>query len=86
MTTEVPCSAGCKRVALLPDDGSPPPGWDCLQITGRYRCPQCGHELNRANTMLGTPSAFSPDPLPPGSIGALKKLPEPPPLREEVKT
>ena len=84
--SDIVCSAGCKRVGVLADDGTPPPGWDCLQITGRYRCPHCGRELAAASSMPGTPSRFEPDPLPADSIGALKKLPEPPPLREEVKS
>jgi hypothetical protein len=83
--TEISCSAGCKRTGVLDENGSPPAGWDRLQITGRYRCPTCGRELTAANHITGTPAAFSPDPLPASSIGALKKLPEPPPLREEVK-
>lgn len=82
---QVSCSAGCKRTAELPNDANPPPGWEQLEIaSGRYRCMHCWRELNAARELEGTPSAFAPDPLPPKSIGALKKLPEPPPLREDV--
>lgn len=82
---EVPCSAGCKRVAVLPDDGSPPSGWECLPITGRWRCAQCWRELTAASGFAGVPAGFLPDSLAPESIGGLKKLPEAVPLREGVK-
>lgn len=82
---EVSCSAGCKRWAELPGDGTPPPGWELLPIAGRYRCANCWRDLTAAQQLQGTPSEFAPDPLPPGSRGALKKLPEPPALREEVR-
>lgn len=85
MAQEIACSTGCKRTALLPENGNPPDGWEQLQITSRWRCPHCYRELTAANYIPGTPSEFKPDTLPPGSIGALKKLPEAPPLREEVK-
>lgn len=79
------CSAGCKRTAILPEDGRMPDGWDFLAITNRWRCVQCWRDLNAAATLPGAPSADTPDTLPPDSIGALKKLPEPPPLHEKVK-
>jgi len=81
----VVCSAGCKRSVELPQDGTTPPGWEQLQITNRWRCMQCYRELDAGNSMQGTQSAFTPDPLPADSIGALKKLPDAPPLHEKVK-
>lgn len=82
---EVSCSAGCKRVGQMGEGGAPPPGWEQLPITGRWRCPHCYRELEAARSIEGTPSRSDPDPLPPGSIGSLKKLPVPPPLHEGVK-
>jgi hypothetical protein len=83
---EITCSAGCKRVGALTPDGTPTAGWEQLQITGQWRCPTCWRELKSANHILGTPSAYAPDPLPKDSIGALKKFPVPPPLHENVKS
>lgn len=84
--TEVVCSAGCKRTAIISDDGTLPAGFEQLSITGRYRCSHCWRELTAANHIPGTPSSYEPDPLPADSIGSLKKFRDPPPLREEVKS
>jgi hypothetical protein len=78
----VSCAAGCKRTAQDPEKA----GWSCLQITsGRWRCGDCERELWQARNMPGTEASYTPDTLPPDSIGALKKLPEPLPLHEKVK-
>ena len=83
--SRIVCSAGCKRTGVIADDGTLPPGWEELGITGRYRCPQCWRDLQAARNIQGTESKFEPDPLPAESHGALKKLPEREPLREKVK-
>lgn len=77
----VSCAAGCKRTADNPEQA----GWTCLQITGRWRCGQCERELWAARNTPGAPPRNEPDTLPPDSLGALKKLPEPLPLHEKVK-
>lgn len=82
---EIHCSAGCGAHAFLNDDGTLPPGWEQLQITARVRCMPCTRSLVAANDLQGTPAEFSPDTLPPQSIGGLKKLPEMPALHEKVK-
>lgn len=85
MAEEVACSAGCKRTAALPEDGTSPPGWEQLPISGRWRCPHCYRELIAARGHIGNDSNPGTDTLPPGSIGALKKLPETITLHEKVK-
>jgi len=76
----IPCAGGCKRTTEEPEKA----GWSYLFITGRYRCGQCEADLRKAGEINGSGSA-QPDLLPPSSIGALKKLPEPIELHEKVK-
>lgn len=83
--TSVYCSAGCKKSFVPPPDGTCPPGWEQLPLTNRWRCMECFRSLQEAQKYPGTPAKFEPDPLPKDSIGALKKLPEPPPFHEKVK-
>ena len=83
MSAMTSCSGGCKRE--WPSDEMDKSGWDLLAITGRYRCFACTKLLAEMSKVEGTPSAFTPDPLPADSIGALKKLPVPPALVEGVK-
>lgn len=79
----VGCAGGCgKWVAAEDVEHS---GWSYLHITGRYRCGSCERELNAASSSQGGPHDPGSDNLPPDSIGALKQLPEAPPLREGVK-
>lgn len=79
------CSGGCGLAVLAEDIEKS--GWSYLQITGRYRCGTCERLLYAASTQPGTwpREGDSTDPLPPNSIGALKKLPEAPPLHEKVR-
>lgn len=48
-------------------------GWSYLQALRAWRCPKCARELLAASSMAGTPPVEGPDPLPPHSLGALKK-------------
>ena len=77
------CAGGC-GYSLLPEDLEIS-GWSYLPTTGRYRCAACDRVLLAASTMSGAPHDPGIDNLPPHSIGALKKLPEPLPLHEKVK-
>lgn len=85
MTNEVVCSAGCKRSTVLTPEGTAPAGWEQLPLSGRFRCMQCFRELDAAQRVTGAPHDPGVDLLPPQSIGALKKLREPPELHEKVK-
>jgi hypothetical protein len=38
------CSAACKR-EVTDMDAALAAGWECLPITGRWRCPDCTREL-----------------------------------------
>lgn len=75
------CSASCgKRV---PADQIEHVGWQRLAITGRYRCGDCSRAL--LNVESAVLNDHLPDPLPKDSLGALKKLPEQPELKETVR-
>lgn len=77
------CAGGCgKKTAAETVEKS---GWSCLEITGRYRCGECGRDLVRAAGSAGTSPRSDVDNLPPRSIGALKQLPVRQPLHEKVK-
>jgi hypothetical protein len=79
----VGCAGGCgKKIAAADVESS---GWSFLHITGRHRCGTCERELGIAASTAGAPPRQQADVLPPHSIGALKKLPEAPPLHEKVK-
>lgn len=75
------CCGGCGR--KVPDPAAA--GWTALEITGRYRCNECGIVLALASTTPGAPPRDEGDPLPPHSRGALKEMPVRPPLREGVR-
>jgi hypothetical protein len=77
------CAGGCGKT-VHPDDVAAS-GWTLLQITGRYRCGECDRNLAFASTATGAPPRDAADILPPHSRGALKELPQRPPLREGVK-
>lgn len=70
----VVCAAGCKRVLTFDKETGNPelPGWSMLQITGRYRCPQCERELLAAREYPGKPGMYQPDNLAGADTGALK--------------
>lgn len=76
------CAGSCGLAVLAEDVESC--GWSFLHITNRWRCGACTRELATVQSHLVSDSGA--DNLPPHSIGALKKLPETPPLREEVKS
>jgi hypothetical protein len=42
------CAAGCKR-SVADESEAVAKGWECLEITNRYRCPQCWRELREVN-------------------------------------
>jgi hypothetical protein len=77
------CAGGC-GLAIFSDDLKSS-GWSYLQITKRWRCGACERELVRMSTTEGAPPRLDVDKLDPTSMGALKTLPERPPLREVVK-
>lgn len=82
--SEIFCAGGCKR--SVPDpDAALRAGWSFLEITGRYRCGECGRRLQWASMVEGAASRNEPDKLPPDSIGALKELPKREPLKEKVR-
>lgn len=84
MSDEIICAGGCK-ISMPDADAAGRAGWGFLHITGRYRCGACERDLYRASTIEGAPPRNDVDQLPPDSIGALKALPKPEPLREKVK-
>ena len=58
------CSAGCKRI--VQDKGNvlkaaSDAGWECLQITGRWRCPTCTNELLAARDFPGVKEEYQGD-------------------------
>ena len=75
----IDCASGCK--AFLPIEGNTldeveeeikPAGWLRLSVViGKFRCPACSKALDEAQRIVGTDGAFTPDPLPKDSIGAL---------------
>lgn len=81
--TNIRCTGACGREVAAKDMERS--GWSYLQITGKWRCGPCGRELMQVSTQGGGHEQDADQPLPPDSIGALKKLPERPPLRESVK-
>ena len=81
--TLISCAGGC-GLAALPDTLKSI-GWSYLHITKRWRCGKCEVELQRMSSMEGAPPRLDVDKLEPTSLGALKKLPERPPLKEGVK-
>lgn len=83
MSNGIGCAGGCGKSVRAEDVDTC--GWTFLQITGRRRCGDCDRALARVANTSGGPSRDEPDTLPPTSIGALKKLPEPLPLHEKVK-
>ena len=50
MTESIRCCDGCGR-SVLDESAEQAKGWSCLQITCRYRCPACVHELAQANRL-----------------------------------
>ncbi len=76
------CRGGCGAKWLAAEIEKS--GWDRLELTGAYRCFSCTRALAAASTAVGTWPSDAADPLPATSIGALKKLPERPPLHEKV--
>lgn len=84
MATEIPvyiCAGKCgKEVAIDQIDSV---GWQRLEVVGRYRCGECTRALAKMGTAPGAPCEDGVDPLNPHDIGALKKLPERPPLHEK---
>jgi len=64
MADPIVCSSGCKRA--LPDiDAASAAGWECLPITGRWRCPECRIELWRVNERFrDTPNTEQPEEAP----------------------
>lgn len=83
MSDAIGCAGGCGKTVSAKDLDTC--GWTVLQITGRRRCGECDRALARVANAPGAPPRNEPDKLPPTSIGALKKLPEPLPLHEKVK-
>lgn len=81
--TEVFCAGGCKTSVPSPEKA----GWSFLQITGRWRCGACEGALWRASTQPGVQPTTDEglDPLPRTDRGALKKIPERPPLHEKPR-
>jgi hypothetical protein len=80
------CNAGCgaKAETELLVDGKVA-SWEYLPITGRYRCGDCRRALQAASAMQGAPHDPGSDPLPRDSLGALKRFPEAPALKEGVR-
>lgn len=75
----ITCCGGCKK-SLENEQAALHAGWSMLSITSRWRCGVCERELRNVQ---GAKVSESIDLLPRGSIGALKRLPEPITLHEK---
>ena len=79
--SSIGCAGGCGK--SITTEELKTAGWSYMDLTGKYRCADCDRAL--AAAISAAQSSDASDPLPPDSIGALKKLPEPLPLHEKVK-
>ena len=59
--------------SVADQDAAMQAGWSYLHVAGGWRCGACTHTLALAARLQGTEAAYTPDPLPPHSRGALPK-------------
>lgn len=63
------CRDGCGR-SVADESEAQAKAWECLQITGRYRCPSCMRELAEANKLTdGQIDGMDSTMLPLGGVG-----------------